>query len=306
MGDVRRLVDALRASGVTVHEWAGWQGRGMQGVSEIQIKGAILHHTGTPYGSAFAGLVSSTRPDMRGAVLCNFAGNSDGSVTVIASGLAWHAGGGFGPSQGPLAPYASNRNYYTVGLEIVYPGISPMTDAQYRTALVFSKVVADMFAGGNLEYVRGHYEVNGYGYQGKWDPGWKPGTPIDMNAFRSKARSVVIDPDEEVKELMFDVINLPAHANGSLPFEQPIGLPDVGGATGLTARYVHLHAGNADVKLSVAHWRLNDGSFTPMVPDGTVIPALGRTSGLLAPKDAHALVLDYNAPFGLSVVVEAV
>lgn len=304
MGDVRKLVDALRAAGVTVHEWTGWQGRGNQGISEIEIKGAILHHTATPYGSAFAGLVSSTRPDMRGAMLCNFAGNSDGSLTVIGSGLAWHAGGGYGPNQGPLAPYANNRNYYTVGLEIVYPGTSPMTDAQYRTTLVFAKVVADTFCSGDLEYVRGHFEVNGRGYEGKWDPGWAAGTPIDMNLFRSQARSVVTNPIEEV-EPMFDVVTLPAHPNGSPAFEQPIGLPDVGGATAISERYVHLHAGNADVTLAVAHWRMNDGSFAPMVPDGTVIPALGRTSGMLAPANAHSLVVDYNAPYGLSVVIEA-
>ena len=88
MGDVRKLVDALRAAGVTVHEWTGWDGRGNEGVAQIQIKGAILHHTGTAYGSAFAGLVSSTRPDLYGGLLCNFAGNSDGSLTVTGSGLA--------------------------------------------------------------------------------------------------------------------------------------------------------------------------------------------------------------------------
>lgn len=304
MGDVRKLVDALRAAGVTVHEWTGWQGRGNQGVSEIEIKGAILHHTATPYGSAFAGLVSSTRPDMRGAMLCNFAGNSDGSLTVIGSGLAWHAGGGYGPNQGPLAPYANNRNYYTVGLEIVYPGTSPMTDAQYATTLIFSKVVADTFCGGDIECVRGHLEVNGRGYEGKWDPGRGNGISYDMNLLRSQARSVVTNPIEEV-EPMFDVVTLPAHPNGSPAFEQPIGLPDVGGATAISERYVHLHAGNADVTLAVAHWRMNDGSFAPMVPDGTVIPALGRTSGMLAPANAHSLVVDYNAPYGLSVVIEA-
>lgn len=304
MGDVRRLVEALRAAGVTVHEWNGWDGRGNENTPQIQIKGAIIHHTGTAYGFAFPGLVSSTRPDLYGGLLCNFAGNSDGSLTVTGSGLAWHAGGGYGPNQGPLAPYANRRNFYTVGLEIVYPGSSPMTDAQYQTSLKFSKIVADLFAGGDLEYVRGHYEVNGRGYNGKWDPGYKPGTPIDMNLFRSQARSVVTNPVEEV-EPMFDVVTLPAHPNGSPAFEQPVGLPDVGGATAISERYVHLHAGNADVTLTVAHWRMNDGSFTPMVPDGTVIPALGRTSGMLAPANAHSLVVDYNAPYGLSVVIEA-
>lgn len=303
MGDVRKLVDALRAAGVTVHEWSGWDGRGNEGVPQISIRGAILHHTGTAYGSAFAGLVSSTRPDLYGGLLCNFAGNSDGSLTVTGSGLAWHAGGGYGPNQGPLAPYANDRNRYTVGLEIVYPGNSPMTDAQYQTALLFSKVVADNFCGGDLEYVRGHYEVNGKGYNGKWDPGYKPGINIDMNSFRSQARSVVTNPIEEV-EPMFAVVNLPATPK-DVVYEQVVGLPDVGGATGIGERYVHLHVGNKDSRVVVAHWQLNNGGIELMVPDGTVIKALGRTPGVLAPADAHSLVVDYTAELGLSVVIEA-
>lgn len=305
MGDVRRLVDALRAAGVTVHEWTGWDGRGNEGVAQIQIEGAILHHTATPYGSAFPGLVSSTRPGMIGAMLCNFAGNSDGSLTVIGSGLAWHAGGGYGPNQGPLAPYANRRNYYTVGLEIVYPGTSPMTDAQYRTALIFSKVVADKFCGGDLEYVRAHYEVNGRGYEGKWDPGFASGKSYDMNQFRSQARSVISDPIEEVKEPMFAVVNLPATPK-DVVYEQVIGLPDVGGGTGFAGRWAHLHNGNAEAKVVVAHWQLNNGTLVPMVPDNTVVAPLGRTPGVMAPADAHSLVVDYTATLGLSVVIEAV
>lgn len=189
MSDVAQLVTALRARGVTVHEWSGWQNRGNDDVYAIDIKGAVLHHTGSAYGSAYGELVSSSQPWADGGALCNFSGNADGSVTVIAAGLAYHAGGGFGPNQGPLAPYARNRNYYTVGIEIVYPGKSPMTAAQYSTAKVFAKTVADLFCGGDLQYIRGHGEVNGYGYEGKWDPGYSQGNMIDMNAFRAEAQN---------------------------------------------------------------------------------------------------------------------
>jgi len=189
MSDVADLVNALRARGVTVYEWSGWNGRGNEGKPQIDIRGAIIHHTGSNYGSAYAGLVSSTQDWAYGQALANFAGNADGSLTVLASGVAWHAGGGFGPNQGPLSPYASNRNYYTVGLEIVYPGVSPMTAAQYSTAKVFAKTVADLFANGDINVVRGHGEVNGRGYEGKWDPGFRSGQMIDMNAFRAEARN---------------------------------------------------------------------------------------------------------------------
>jgi hypothetical protein len=192
MGAVRDLVDLLRERGITVHEWAGWDGRGNEGVSQISPRGAILHHTGSGYGSAYAELVNSNQGWAKGGCLANFSGNSDGSLTVLASGLAWHAGGGAGPSEGPLAPFRNNRNYYTVGLEIVYPGKSPMTDEQFATTLVFSKAVADLFCGGNLEFVRAHHEVNGRGYEGKPDPGIgvdERGSiiPLDMTTFRQLA-----------------------------------------------------------------------------------------------------------------------
>lgn len=192
MGAVRNLVNELRRRGLTVHEWAGWDGRG-NGASQIDIRGAIIHHTGSSYGFAYPELVSSSQPWANGGALCNFSGNVDGSLTVVASGLTYHAGGGFGPSQGPLAPYASNRNYYTVGLEIVYPGSTPMTHEQYNSAAVFARTVADMFSGGDLEYVRGHGEVNGKGHQGKWDPGDRPGQMISMNDFRAYARTAEAD-----------------------------------------------------------------------------------------------------------------
>lgn len=193
MGAVRNLVNELRRRGLTVHEWAGWDGRGNGGVTQIDIRGSVIHHTGSAYGFAYPELVSSSQPWANGGALCNFSGNVDGSLTVIASGLTYHAGGGYGPSQGPLAPYADNRNYYTVGLEIVYPGSTPMTHEQYNSAAVFARTVADMFSGGNLEYVRGHGEVNGKGYQGKWDPGDSPGQMINMNNFRAYARTAEAD-----------------------------------------------------------------------------------------------------------------
>jgi len=184
MSDVYDLVQLLRQRGVVVNEWGGWYGRG-NGIGQIDIRGAIIHHTGTNFGSAFQALVTG-RPGLPG-MLCNFSGNSDGTLTVIGTGLAWHAGGGNGPNEGPLAPYAQNRNYYTVGLEIVYPGTQPMTNAQYITAGKFAKAVADLFCGGNIQYIRGHGEVNGKGEEGKWDPGYASGLMIDMNKFRADA-----------------------------------------------------------------------------------------------------------------------
>jgi hypothetical protein len=311
MGDVRDLVNELRRRGITVHEWSGWDGRG-NGSSQIDIRGAVIHHTATNYGNAFQALVSG-RSDLQG-MLCNFAGNSDGSLTVIGSGLAYHAGGGYGPNQGPLSPFANNRNYYTVGLEIVYPGNSPMTDSQYNTALVFGKAVADLFAGGDLEYVRGHGEVNGKGYEGKWDPGWAPGLMIDMNAFRNDARRisnpkppVVEPPVEKEKEPMFQTITLEPTAVDELK-ELLVVLPWQGGNGGVKEVNVNIGAGQNDMRIGIAHWQINtDGKRTVdhAVENGTILGALTDTGGRPAPKNTWALLLVYSAAAGGSLNIEA-
>ena len=320
MSDVADLVAELRARGVVVHEWDGWYGRGNENKPQIDIRGAIIHHTGSNYGSAYAGLAESTQAWAYGKALCNFAGNADGSLTVIASGLAWHAGGGYGPSQGPLAAYASNRNYYTVGLEIVYPGNTPMTDAQYATAKKFGRTVADLFADGDLEYVRGHGEVNGKGYEGKWDPGWAPGLMIDMNVFRAQARTIPdvvptpVPPVVEEKEPMFQTVRvdatLPDVVNESLTT-----LPWQGGNGGIKEVYVNITAGSGGIKLGVAQWLVatqdpSTGAWkrkpVDIVPKGTVITAFADMGGQQAPAGTYAVMLQYTATAGASMIVEAV
>lgn len=179
----------LRAAGVTVREAAGWQDRG-NGQSSA-YEGGLVHHTATGFGIAVPGtgagnLLINGRPDLRGP-LCNYAGNDDGSVTVIAAHPANHAGASGGQSMGPL-PTTSLFNRRVLGLEIVYPGTSPMRDAQYRSALIWARVVADVVGGGNIERVRAHAETS---VTGKWDPGEAPGKTIDMAAFRAAAKTVL-------------------------------------------------------------------------------------------------------------------
>ena len=94
LAKTQAVVNGLRARGVTVHEWPGWQTRGNGQTSDY--RGGIVHHTGSGYGSAYQALVSG-RPDLSGP-LCNFAGNQDGSITVIAAGPANHAGASGGRS----------------------------------------------------------------------------------------------------------------------------------------------------------------------------------------------------------------
>lgn len=180
----------LRAAGVTVREAAGWQVRGNGQTSAYE--GGLVHHTATGYGIATPGtgvydlLVNGRKGDNPLAgPLCNYAGNDDGSITVIAAHPANHAGASGGRSMGPL-PVTSLFNRRVMGLEIVYPGTSPMRDVQYRSATVWARIVADVVGGGDIERIRAHAETS---VTGKWDPGFAPSKTIDMTAFRKAAKN---------------------------------------------------------------------------------------------------------------------
>lgn len=185
----REINARLRAAGVTVHEWAGWEYRGNGQTSAYE--GCLVHHTATAYGNAPRVLVDG-RPDLSGP-LCNYAGNADGSVTVIAAHPANHAGASGGRSMGPL-PVTSLFNKRVMGLEIVYPGDRPMRDAQYHTALLWSRIVTDVLGGGDIQRARAHAETS---ITGKWDPGDAPGRTINMAAFRAAADIVGANPVED-------------------------------------------------------------------------------------------------------------
>jgi hypothetical protein len=188
----------LRAAGVVVREAGGWKVGGWKSRGNGQTsayEGGLVHHTATGFGVALPGtgvgkLLINGRPDLRGP-LCNYAGNDDGSITVIAAHPANHAGASGGRSMGPL-PTTSLFNRRVLGLEIVYPGTVPMKPAQYRSALIWAAVVADVVGGGNIERVRAHAETS---VTGKWDPGYAPGHTIDMAAFRRAATTVLEDDD---------------------------------------------------------------------------------------------------------------
>lgn len=223
MSAVSDVIARLRAHGVTVREWPGWSSR-TNGQAPA-YRGGIVHHTGSPYGSAYATLADG-RPDLAGP-LCNFAGNDDGSLTVVAAGPANHAGASGGRSMGPL-PTTTSFNRFVMGLEIVYPGTSPMREAQYRTACIWARVVADVVGGGNIESVRAHAETS---ITGKWDPGYATGRTIDMAKFRADAAHVLED------NMLLDPADIARIVNGVLdaPVARQGNVPGAGKATSLRA-----------------------------------------------------------------------
>jgi hypothetical protein len=177
----------LRAAGVVVHEMTGWQSRG-NGMSSA-YEGGLIHHTGGALGMALPGtgpgdLLVRGRKGLSGP-LCNYAGNEDGSVTLIPAHPANHAGTSGGRSMGPL-PVTTLFNKRVLGLEIVYPGTSPMRDVQYHAAVTWARAVVGVCGRGDVQRIRAHAETS---VTGKWDPGNAPGRPIDMTAFRNAVAS---------------------------------------------------------------------------------------------------------------------
>lgn len=176
----------LRALGFVVHEAPGWSTRGNGHASAYE--GGLIHHTATAFdvalpGSGIYNLLVNGRgqPNPLSGPLCNYAGNSDGSFTCIAAHPANHAGASGGRSMGPL-PTTKLFNRLVLGLEIVYPGTSPMRTVQYKAAVAWGRVVADVVGRGDVQRVRAHAETS---VTGKWDPGVAPSRTMDMGAYRN-------------------------------------------------------------------------------------------------------------------------
>jgi hypothetical protein len=168
----------------------GWETRG-NGTSANYDFGNV-HHTGTPGTSAANPFPTQTllrvgRVDLSGP-LTNFAGPwctvERPRLHVLAANPANHAGAS--RASGPV-PALALYNPRTLGLEIDYAGSAPMTAGQLLVAHVWTKAVANVLAGGNVEHVRAHQETS---KTAKWDPGYAPGKTIDMAAFRRAAAAI--------------------------------------------------------------------------------------------------------------------
>lgn len=165
-GDPVWLADVLREEGLDVVEFPGWQRRGHGEFKDI--RGVMVHHTGSD--TATADSIAYGRPDLAGP-LSQLHIARTGTVTVVAAGVAWHAGVGMYP----WLP-ANMGNWHTIGIECANSGTSPgaphrrnWPDAQY-SALVDSCAAINRQLGQPAGRTIGHKEYAGRA-QGKWDPG---------------------------------------------------------------------------------------------------------------------------------------
>lgn len=178
-GDPIWLEDVLRpALGDRLKTLPGWQNAGHGDFKDI--RGLMWHHTGNSRESAQS--IRNGRPDLPGP-LSNIHIAPDGTVTIVAVGVCWHAGQG----SYPWLP-TNNANWHMIGIECAWPDIKP--DGSYDPGqrwpdaqiIAMRDVAAALTTklGVDVSHNIGHKEYAGAA-QGKWDPG-----NIDMNWFRGE------------------------------------------------------------------------------------------------------------------------
>ena len=109
--------------GCRLVEYPGWRNRGHGDFKDI--RGVMVHHTGSDNASAAS--IADGRPDLPGP-LSQLHIARDGTVTVVAVGVAWHAGIGMYP----WLP-TNMGNWHMIGIECANSGTSPT--APHRTEL---------------------------------------------------------------------------------------------------------------------------------------------------------------------------
>lgn len=180
-GDPTWLADVLKAQEpkLKVRELPDWKEYGHGDMRNIW--GVMVHHTGNARETAES--IRRGRPDLPGP-LSQLHIAQDGTVSVVAAGVCWHAGMGSYPG----IP-TDLANYHTIGIECAWPrdtSITPATQTRERwpdaQIIAMRDTVAAILTrlGYGPERVIGHKEWAGKS-QGKWDPGH-----LDMNWFRDE------------------------------------------------------------------------------------------------------------------------
>ena len=196
-GDPVWLLDVLQARPLLkgkVRALDGWDQRGHGDFADVW--GVMWHHTGN--GRATAESIRDGRPDLPGPV-SNIHIAQDGTVTVVAVGVCWHAGNGSG-----FGLPTNNVNNRLIGVECAWPMDTSLTPAtQHRERWPDAQIVSMREVGAAITLKLGydasrnitHKEWAGAA-QGKWDPG-----NLDPDWFRGeigKSMRGVFDPKPTV------------------------------------------------------------------------------------------------------------
>lgn len=186
-GDPVWAADVVRPAVAKFVEYPGWRDRGHGDFKDI--RGVMVHHMG---GRGTARTIAEGRPDLPGP-LSQFQLAQDGTVTLVAAGVSWHAGIG----SYPWLP-TNMGNWHLIGIECegpVTPGIGPANQTIERWPDVQVIALRNLCAalllrlGLGADRLIGHKDYAGRA-QGKWDPwnmdvtGWLAGeVDKDMRGF---------------------------------------------------------------------------------------------------------------------------
>lgn len=174
------LADAARSSGLPVTEVDGWRTRGHGEL--VAVETIVAHHTATAAAAAgdypSLGIVRDGRPGLAGP-LSQLGLGRDGTVYVIAAGVAYHAGATWSTSQ---------DNWHAIGIEAEHPGGSaPWPPAQYDA---YARLCAALCRWYRLDpaRVQGHKEI-------ARPAGRKPDPTFSMTEFRGRVADLMQEDD---------------------------------------------------------------------------------------------------------------
>lgn len=166
-GDPLFLPEVIRAFGVRVNEFQGWRGRGHGDFNVIW--GIVIHHTGS--NNASAGSIAFGSPNLEGPVSQIHLAR-DKTCTIVAAGVAWHAGTG---SWAGLP--TNNANFSTIGIEANSNGTTPWPPDLYDTYVRICAAIC-WYLGLPATRVIRHKDWGAV--QGKWDPGMIERVPFQQ------------------------------------------------------------------------------------------------------------------------------
>lgn len=195
----------------------GWQTRGHGDFKDMRA--VMLHHTGNDRESAQS--IANGRSDLPGP-LSNLHTATDGTVTIVAAGVCWHAGVG----SYPYLP-TNMGNWYAIGNECAHNGHEAWPDAQIWSVRDSTAAILQHL-GYWQDRMLGHKDYAGVA-QGKWDPG-----NLDTEWMRGEVRkdiAGVVFPGEPLE-------GISAPIGTPLPVQNPVIVP--------AGKWAHilLYAGN--------------------------------------------------------------
>lgn len=212
-GDPVWLEEVLRpVLGKKLKTLPGWDDWGHGDFGDIW--GVMWHHTGN--SAATAQSIWDGRPDLAGPV-SNLHIAPDGTVTIVAVGVCWHAGEGSG-----FGLPTDNANNRLIGIECAWPDARPDLPLGYDPAQRWpdAQIISMRDVGAALTNKLGYGAERNIGHkewagsaQGKWDPG-----NIDMNWFRGEIAKAMRGEFTKKPEVVpplppLDIPTLPAPPN---------------------------------------------------------------------------------------------